>query len=263
MKRISLFAVAALLCATTYAQESSDKELKYFNHLSAGIELGTTGFGVELAAPITNYATVRTGFTMMPAISYSAKIDYESNNKKDRTIDLKAKAHLTDWKLLVDAYPFKESSFHVTAGFYVGKSQFVTAENTTPLRVGNNPGDDLQPGEGIEIDNGNYVIVPDANGIIKANVKVASFKPYLGIGWGRPVNKSGKLVSCAFDLGVQFWGKPTLNGWAARNAFAAPSKWVEVNKNDIDDDDFEDAYNVIRKIIVYPVLNFRLYFNCF
>ncbi len=255
-KMLSLFAVAALFSTTASAQGPLTKELGIFNHLSAGIELGTTGVGVEVASPVTRFVTVRTGVTFLPTISYSTDIDYETNKNLDRTTNIEAKLHMTDWKLLADVYPFVASSFHVTAGFYVGKSKLITAQNTTPITVGYGPNDDLMPGEGMEV--GNYLVTPDANGIIRANVKVGGFKPYVGIGFGRPVAKSRKLVTCAFDLGVQFWGKPSLNAWATDD-----NRWVEVTKADIDDDDFEDAYDIVRKIVVYPVLNFRLYFNAF
>ena len=258
MKRqMALAAAMALSCALSLAQGLT-KEMGIFNHLSAGVEVGTTGFGVEVASPLTRFVTVRTGFTMMPSFSYSTDIDYESSNNKDRTVDLKAKLHMTDWKLLADIYPIPGTSFHLTGGFYIGKSKLATAQNETPLSIGVGPGYDLEPGEGLEI--GDYLVTPDANGIIKANVKVASFKPYVGIGFGRPVSKR-KLVSCACDLGVMFWGKPSLNAFAPKPY--GDDNWVEVTKNDIDDDDFEDAYDIVRKVTVYPVINFRLFFNAF
>ncbi len=255
MKRyLSLIAAMALSCTIALAQ-SPTKEFGIFNHLSAGIEAGTTGFGVEVASPVTRFVTLRTGFTIMPSFSYSADIDYESSKNKDRTTTLEGKLHMTDWKLLADVYPIPGTSFHLTAGFYVGKSKLITAQNKLPLSIGYGANDDLEPGEGLEI--GDYLVTPDADGIIRANVKVASFKPYVGLGFGRPISKR-KLVSCACDVGVQFWGKPSLNAWVPGD-----NLWVKVEKGDIDDEDFEDAYDIATKIIVYPVINFRLYFNAF
>ncbi|MBQ7180255.1 MAG: hypothetical protein IJR87_03065 [Bacteroidaceae bacterium] len=254
-KRLFLLAACSIVSATAFSQVV-ERELGVFNHLSAGIEVGTTGFGVELAAPATRFVTVRTGFTMLPAISFDPTVHYTSNKGKKRDVELKTKLKELDWKLLADVYPIPTSSFHLTAGFYLGKSNFIDAENKVPLTVGIGPGYDLEPNEGLMV--GNYLIEPNDAGFIKAHAKVGAFKPYLGVGFGRPVSKSGKLVSCAFDLGVQFWGKPKLEAWAPDD-----SKWAQVKKEHIDDEDFQDVYDIIRKICVYPVLNFRLYFNCF
>ena len=254
-KRLILLALCGFASVTAFGQYD-ERELGVFNHLSAGIEVGTTGFGVELAAPASQFVTLRTGFTMFPTISFDPTVHYTSNKGKKRDVELKTKLKEMDWKLLADAYPFKNSSFHITAGFYLGKANFIEAENKVPLSVGYGPNDDLEPNEGLMA--GNYLIEPNDAGIIKAHAKVSGFKPYLGIGFGRPVSKTGKLVSCAFDMGVQFWGKPKLEAWAPDD-----NKWAEVKKEHIDDEDFQDAYDIVRKICVYPVLNFRLFFNCF
>lgn len=254
-KRLILLAACSIISATAFSQ-IVDRKLGVFNHLSAGIEVGTTGFGVELAAPATQFVTVRTGFTMMPAISFDPTVHYTSNKGKHRDVELKTKLKEADWKLLADIYPIPTSSFHLTGGFYVGKANFLDAENKVPLTVGIGPGYDLEPNEGLLVND--YLIEPNEAGIIQAHAKVAAFKPYLGIGFGRPVAKSRRLVTCAFDMGVQFWGKPKLEGWAPDD-----SKWTEVKKEHIDDEDFQDAYDLVRKIVVYPVLSFRLFFNCF
>lgn len=254
-KRLFLLAACGIVSATAYSQVL-ERELGVFNHFSAGIEVSTTGFGVELAAPATPFVTVRTGFTMMPAISFSPTVHYTSNKGKSRDVELKLKLKEADWKLLADIYPIPASSFHLTGGFYLGKSHFLEGENKDPLSVGYGSGYDLEPGEGLEV--GDYLVTPDDRGIIRANVKVRSLKPYLGFGFGRPVSRKHKLVTCAFDAGVQFWGKPELEAWSADKG-----GWVEVTKEDITDEDFQDGYKLARKITVYPVLNFRLFFNCF
>ena len=51
-----------------------------------------------------------------------------------------------------------------------------------------------------------YLMVPDENGMAKASVKVNSFKPYLGIGYGGRLLKNSDKYHIAVDCGVLFWG---------------------------------------------------------
>lgn len=243
------FAVAMMSTTNVSAQEDS----YMFNHLAIGAELGTTGFGLEVATPVSRYATLRTGFTTLPSISVKGDVDYTQNHK-EHTTTVKVNTHVTDWKLLADIYPGKNTSFHFTTGFYVGKSEFLTGENTKPL-------EDLEPGEGLEI--GNEVVTPDENGIAHIRAKVAGFKPYLGIGFGRPV--SSKKVSVAFDMGVQLWGTPKVEAYSPANTILGETEgnWVKVGKTDVKDDDVNEALDKISSIKVYPVLSLRVYFNAF
>ena len=240
------FAVAMLSATNASAQDNY-----MFNHLAIGAEVGTTGFGIELATPVSRYATLRTGFTAMPSFSIKGDVDY-TDGGVEKTTKVEGKTHISDWKLLADIYPGKSTSFHFTAGFYAGKSELVKLANTTAL--------DLQPGEGLEI--GDRVVTPDDNGIAHARVKVAGFKPYLGIGFGRPV--SDKKVSVAFDMGLQFWGTPKVQAWTPENKIlGTPGEWVKIGKTDIKDDDVNDALDTASKIKVYPTLSLRVFFNAF
>lgn len=229
-------AVAMLTANTAKAQ---------FDHLSVGLELGTTGYGFELATNATPYLGLRTGLTTMPRFSYDGDVSYTSNNE-DKETNVKGTLHITDWKLLADFYPFANNSFHFTAGFYVGRSEIVTAHNTIPL--------DVDAGDALEI--GDQLVYPDENGYARANLKVNAFKPYLGVGFGRSISKHKFNVAC--DLGVQFWGKPKVNAWSID-----ANDWVKVGMDDVKDDDFNDALDKITGIGVYPVLNIRLIYNIF
>ena len=57
---------------------------------------------------------------------------------------------------------------------------------------------------GIEI--GNYRIPVDQNGNISGGLKVSSFRPYLGLGFGRAIPK--KRIGFMFEMGVQFHNTP-------------------------------------------------------
>lgn len=252
MKKLAMFALGLSLLLPT-GIKAQDNEM--FNHLSLGISLGTDGIGFEAGAPIGRYVQVRTGISFMPAFSYSddAKLytstDLNTGTEVDRKVDVKGTLHMTDWKLLFDIYPSTKSSFHFTAGFYLGKQNFVTAKNTEidPLLV-----------HGGAILIGGQPFGANQEGVANIHVRVNNFKPYLGIGFGRAVPRNHRFaVTC--DLGVQFWGKPKVYAW---NDDILHGGMKEVKYQNIDANssasDARDAIKIINGIFVWPVLNIRL-----
>ena len=136
------------------------------------------------------------------------------------------------------------------------------------------PGD-IESG-GYEIDNTGRTFHTNPDGNIDARIRVNSFKPYLGIGFGRIVNQK-KLVSVNCDIGVQFWGRPHVEVYQSpRNARPDDlSGWIELKKEDFDaqtdkygdvrerNDDGYKALRAISKFKVYPVINVRVGFRAF
>lgn len=51
-----------------------------------------------------------------------------------------------------------------------------------------------------------YRMEPDANCTVSANVKVNSFKPYIGFGYGGQLLKNDNRYRISFDAGLLFWG---------------------------------------------------------
>lgn len=261
-KRLLICMMVAFGITSSYAQLKSD-EYRYFNHLSAGITLGTDGIGIEVAAPLTYNFAVRTGYSFMPKFKYSKRIDLGNDPALTRSdVNIEGKLNMGDFKLLFDYYPFRKSSFHVTAGAYIGRGAVVEAANTEPFVDRSYWGSSgLELGTAMEP----YTIVSDATtGDVKAELKVNSFKPYLGVGFGRAVSK--RRVGVQFDLGVQFWGRPEL--WTNIKAINNETGMIEtyyrkVSKNRItnpgkDYQDVKDAMKTIEKFCVYPVLNIRI-----
>lgn len=234
--------VAAMLLATNV--HAQDKKL--FNHLAIGAEVGTTGWGFEAAMPLTHYVTFRTGFTTLPRFNVNFDIDYTTKGV-EKNVDVRGRVHMSDYKLLADIYPFKHSSFHVTGGFYAGLPDLGTVHNTGLLEV--------DEGEGLEI--GDVFVRPDETGTVHLKLQTKSFKPYVGLGFGRPISSKHK-TSVAFDLGVMFWGKPALKVYSPDE-----DGWIKMRKDDIDNEDFHDAVKIIERVKVYPVLNLRIYHNIF
>ena len=89
-----------------------------------------------------------------------------------------------------------------------------------------------------------YKMTPGNQGVISIPVKTNSFKPYLGIGYGRLVPKS--RVGFRVELGAQFHGDLEVY---------QGGKKLDVNSALKGDDDIS---KIIDKLTIYPVLKFML-----
>lgn len=94
-----------------------------------------------------------------------------------------------------------------------------------------------------------YMMEPDANSMCSAEVKVQSFKPYLGLGYGGRLFKKSDKYHVAIDCGILFWGgKPkiiTHDGTDLVNDVENISGKVG------------DYVDLIKVFNVYPILNVR------
>ena len=284
MKKLFFAAVMAVCAQASMAQAS----MGLANHLSVGVGVGTTGVSIEAAIPLTRFAAVRAGVDIMPGISYKSSIDVDKNNlpadyktylnayaahNKDyaslqnydiKDVDIKGKIKNTTGHILIDAYPFIHSSFHVTVGAAFGGKEFIQVNNTNDgllaVAAWNNMVNEYYnhtfdiPGGlpftpkkiGFELDNDNF-LSPDKQGNAEINLSVKSFRPYVGIGFGRAV-PGKKRVNVSFDMGCYFWGKPTLN-WKGDK---------EVCINQTKNGDLKDVLDIAEKVICYPVLTFKV-----
>lgn len=113
-----------------------------FNTVEIAANIGTTGLGLEVASPMTEWAKLRVGFDWMPqftvpmTFSMESYVDGQINNKFDKIRDLMydmsgmtidkeikmdSKPTMTTFRMLVDVYPFKNNKhWHFTAGFFAG-----------------------------------------------------------------------------------------------------------------------------------------------
>lgn len=72
MKKRSLILAAAAIALTASAGQP------VFNHLGAGVGVGTTGISIEVATPITEWVQMRAGVSIMPGITFNsdAEVSY-------------------------------------------------------------------------------------------------------------------------------------------------------------------------------------------
>lgn len=59
---------------------SAQNEYGYFNSLAAGVSVGLSGIGVNLASPLGNHFDLRAGALFMPGIKLSTDVDVETTH---------------------------------------------------------------------------------------------------------------------------------------------------------------------------------------
>lgn len=360
MKRF-LFSIGlslGLISTAVSAQEyqflnSEEKSYNIFNHLDASVTFGTTGIGIDVASPVTNWAQLRVGYAFMPRFHYDMHFDIQVGDTKESKYDAqgnrvetkfdKMAALLEDltgykvdeevsmtghptyhnFKFLVDVFPFKNNKhWHVTAGFFWGPSKVATAFNKTEdmpslLAVGiynrlyentmnsyqqvvHFENGDINPATGevyrswdidpilsvgpLSIDgismiksvynsiasNGRmgvmlgkrksdgsiYMMEPGSDGMVKADVRVNSFKPYLGIGYGGRLIKNNDRLHVAVDVGAMYWGQPAVITHDGTDLIG------DIQKNTIGGKP-GDYVKLARKFPILPVLDVRFVYSIF
>lgn len=222
---------------------AQDYERGIFNHLGANLNVGTEGIGFGIAAPCTDYLEFSLGINFVPGIKIDGDVSiYFDNviNPIDNKVNIKGNMSRTMIDFKANVYPFGDrSSFFVAAGFsFGGKKIFeLTGHNDY---IAEHP--ELR--QYIHANLNDYRLEFDDNGDIKGDVRVKSFRPYLGLGFGRLVPKN--RVGFRFELGCQFMGK--MKAYQNDNELATDA----VKKSD------DDLSKILDKLTVYPVLKFTL-----
>ena len=274
MKKYLFISILSIFGLTTaHAQYNNDVEWGLFNHMSVGLGLGTTGISVDVAAPICPYVAVRAGADILPDIKFRPALDLGFNQEiKDFVykwfnerlpdkIDFDGKLKYTAGHLLFDVYPFKNSSFHVTAGAYLGNKELVNM-NTLGYEFLLKTIYDYNHSEireewglgkiGVKL--GNYFLEPDKEGMINATVEVNALRPYIGVGFGRAIPTKHRFA-CNFDLGFQFWGTPKVY-------LEGDNGKTQLDKSDLDPESAK-ALKKLSETTFWPVLNVRCAYRLF
>lgn len=247
MKKTIVTILATFMCAISSWAIGPD----IFNHLGASVGVGTTGITVDLATPITGFLQMRAGVDIMPGITFKsdAEFTYTVPSLPDiqtGTVQLKGDMARTQGHVIFNVYPVPKCSFFVAAGAYFGGNKLlkINGHSDELAQVASATG---QTGGSVII--GDYEIPADKDGNVSGGLKVKSFRPYLGLGWGRAV--PGKLINFQTELGVQFEGKPELY---------TDHGTIKYSDDLIDD----NTFNKVRKYLkVYPQITFRMGFRAF
>ena len=289
MKKFILsFAVLAAFSMSGYGQEA-------FKHLSIGLEASTAGIGLDLNMPVLkDHLVLKAGFTygdlgknftsQGPDVSeINAQIDEVNNSLASAgaperidtrftsfDINIAAKLRMSTAKLLLEYYPAKKSSFHITAGLYCGISplfagvgisgherfqselnslvsevnelnrKYVDDPNYTPIEIENNASIYFSMGEK------SYEFNSSTTQI---GLEMPLVRPYLGLGFGRSIPKSH--FGFQFDLGVWYHKGLSLSG--IKEVAYDPS-YDSLGDFDI---------STITSVPVYPYVSLRLIYRIF
>lgn len=121
-------------------------------HLDVGLSFGTTGFGLDAAASLSDVVRLRAGISYTPPVqvplhfgltSYDGGAINSGNFDKakelmrslsgfeiDDQVDITGKPTMFNFKFLADIYPLTNKHWHLTAGFFIGPRKVGSAINT-------------------------------------------------------------------------------------------------------------------------------------
>lgn len=187
----------------------------------------TLGLGGELTTGITSNINARVGMNVLD-LDLDEEID---DVEYDIGLDFSSFSALVDW------YVF-DGSFRITGGV-VSMNHEICLEGTG------------SPGETVEIGDVTYTWADV--GILSGSIEVDDLVPYVGIGWGDPLNPN-KRWGFYCDFGVVFTGSPDVDLTASR-AGAIPGLPAELarERNDIKDE--------LEPFEFYPVISLGLFFQ--
>ena len=258
MKKLFVLLAAVAMLAAPSAQ-AQDKMI--FNHLAVGASLGTNGLGIQVAVPATNWLQIRGGYSFWP-FGFNVNVDMSSLAKTSRDLtDINVK--LTPLKggmgeLMLDFFPSKTSNFHITAGAFLGGGNLLhaTADLSKKFRE-----DEYGT---FAFGHGDVSFTSDEQGYAHIDILTNKFMPYLGIGFGRPIDLEHNF-SVSFDFGVAYWGSPKVVSYNYMNHTLDPSKPVEqvpITSEVLQHKD-QDILDFLGKFPVYPMLKVKLFFRLF
>ncbi len=150
--------------------------------VAVGVRAGTFGFGADFDIGLTETLNLRLGYN---TFSYDHTLE-ETDVTYDGTLKIGAASAILDW------YVFK-GGFHVSAG--------AAQKGPTVDAVGKPTGGTYEIGD--------HIYTAAQIGSLTGTVKLGdSVAPYIGIGWGNPVDEAGRFT-LLLDIGAIRTGAPT------------------------------------------------------
>jgi hypothetical protein len=141
---------------------------------------GSMGIGAGAALQLTRHVNMRVGLNKW---EFDVDIDDEDG------LDYDGEFELNNQYVMLDFYPGRNGSFHVTAGLYLNDNEIrgkATVLDDGSTEIGNSP----------------VFAGTQAKGAINFDNEAG----YLGIGWGNTFSRG--LFSFGFDLGLVYQGSP-------------------------------------------------------
>ena len=278
------FFTALLGFTTILSGITAQEAVKAFEHLAVGVDLSIpTGFGLELATPLSSNFGLRGGISFLPAYSYNDpfKVNLSESFKNDinnfiesypevvpllnerglptraedinTNVDATATLNFLNGKILLDYYPSAKYAFHITGGVYIGRSDIVKVKGKMDQAV--EILSVLKPyydyfNEPIIIDQ-DYRLTGNDLVDMKGAISVNSVKPYLGIGFGRTIPKS--RVGVNFEIGAFYQGTPKIVSDNNNVQKLIDTKLAEVS----------DVVDKVKQFPILPVISLKLNIRIF
>ncbi|MBO7115181.1 MAG: hypothetical protein J6V95_08415 [Bacteroidaceae bacterium] len=278
MKRLFVLSLATLFTLGISAQDNMEP----FRHFSVGVEAGLHGVGIEVAMPVLPSLVVKAGYNWFPSSElintdvsadtkdlkdaqeqYTTATSYQFQNKfgDEAVVSAGAQVGLSNFKLMLNWYPFKSSNFYLAGGLY-----YAPKDDDKPfLRISGNTTEndwaalqELRDKSGVdydislEIGNEKYAIMEkDGKGYLQADYKIDPLKYYVGFGFGRSI--PNKLIGFQFELGTMIYHS---------TGFYFQEK--EVDMGDAAEqfgDAAKTAVEYLDKFPIYPQIAFRFNFR--
>ena len=193
-----IFACTFVLCANAQS----------FSRHSIGIDGGTYGFGVWGATNLSNNFVLRAGFSyfgLNTSVELTTLMDgyVVGTNEQVRDVNTifgQPKIRVPHGRLIVEWYPVADGIFSFAFGTYIGTFDIVAnglVENYENLVA--------QHGGDIIFETMRQQLHPRSDGSFDGRIRLGNaVKPYVGIGIGRSIPKSG--LGFKLDLGIAYQG---------------------------------------------------------
>jgi hypothetical protein len=200
--------------------------------VAVALRLSTLGVGLEVGKWLVPHLSVRVG-------ANTGTYNKNGQEQTDVTYDIHLKLKAVE--ALVDLSPGARGNFHFTAGLV-----------TNPMTI---------DADGQPTSNGTFTLGAEGNkhtytaaqvGVLTAEGKFPGAMPYLGLGFGTPARKGGR-IKFLFDLGVSI-GHPTIT-LTATNPGNSTTLAADLNAQ------IADTQKDLDKLKVYPVLSFGLAYH--
>lgn len=215
MKKTLAVLVALAVSVAAFAQVKNQNVL--FKHVSLGVGIGDD-LHAEVATTLTPWLQMRVMYsTLMPYVSLASpladklmpgatlsplhvpvNVNYKSAEINIDRVDIDGSINWHDINLLFDLYPARNSVFHFTVGAMFGLAPKMLVAEGKPTPALNQADWTTTRFMGVTTNK-------QGNIDIEARFAMSSVKPYVGIGFGRPVTKNN-AVGVNFDLGVAYIG---------------------------------------------------------
>lgn len=201
--------------------------------VALGVKAGTTGVGVEGYYQISTMLNVRAHYSR-----YSTTFTQDTGG--DNSLEFDMDTDLGMSALMLDFYPFS-GSFHLSAGY---------ANNNTGFAGLAKPS-----GGNYTIDGQQYSAAQV--GDVRGELTFKSSAPYVGLGWGNPVDDDGGL-GLNFELGAILQGAPQA-GITTSKKLSDPAAQAQLDQHIQQEiTSFEDDTNSFK---AWPVVAFGITYS--